>query len=174
MVDRGLVTRPSSEGPWRWHRHRIPRDRSDGHIWTCSSWRGADAGPSRRGRPPHGGALGGPTRQREHGFAGGPGGRGRIRRIRPSGSLGGGCSAQSDSRPQRTRWTRAPRATSEHERGRAKGRSSPRLGSPWPSPDERSGCVSRSRSGRCSRSDHAATVGGRAGWESHYHKWPRR
>lgn len=71
MVDRGLVTHPSSEGPWRWHRHRIPRDRSDGHIWTCSSWRGADAGPSRRGRPPHGGALGG--RQREHGFAGGPG-----------------------------------------------------------------------------------------------------
>lgn len=73
VVDRGLVTHPSSEGPCRWHRHRTPRDRSDGHIWTCSSWRGADAGPSRRGRPPHGGALGGPTRQREHGFAGGPG-----------------------------------------------------------------------------------------------------
>lgn len=103
-----------------------------------------------------------------------PGGGGGSAVSRPSGSLGGGCSAQSDSRPQRTRRTRAPRATSEHERGRAKDRSSPRLGSPWPSPDERSGCVSRSRSGRCSRSDHAATVGGRAGWESHYHKWLRR
>lgn len=173
MMDRRLVTHPSSEGPWKWHHHCIPRDRNDCHIWTCLLWRGR-CGPITVGRATSpeacpGGDAPHAARQREQFHRGCPRGReGRMRRI-PSRAgrlwgpirvssvvplqrrrLGGGCSAAEWQWPHSTRVVSGgpgPRG----RRGRAEDRGSRRHGSPRPSPDRRSGCISRSRSDRYSR-----------------------
>lgn len=126
MMDRRLVTHPSSEGPWKWHHHCIPRDRNDCHIWTCLLWRGR-CGPIMAGRATSpeacpGGDAPHAARQREQFHRGCPRGReGRMRRI-PSRAgrlwgpirvssviplqrwrLGGGCSAAEWQWPHSTR-----------------------------------------------------------------------